>query len=67
VTCGIITDFLSAHIKNSDLINRDCIDFSEIKFTNADISDIYDVKEARYYVIIIIIILLFLSSYDALV
>lgn len=33
--------------KNLDFLNNDQIEFSEIKFINADISEIYDIKEAR--------------------
>jgi hypothetical protein len=46
-TCGNFAQFIDEELNCSDLLNKDQINFSEIKFTHAHISEIYDVKEAR--------------------
>ena len=56
LTCGDISDFLFTKIGDNDLLHKDTLLFTKIKFIKADLQDIYDIQENKLnnaYILII--------------
>jgi hypothetical protein len=50
VTCGDLSDFLFKTFDDQELLTKDMLTFTKIKFTKADLQDIYDIQENKYEV-----------------